>query len=181
MAKLTHKKKTLRKKMRKTRKSRQRGGARGPRTGVLVNLDKIAAHDPNPYVLEVNPENNTKNVFGPSPSAVVAAASHQTWGHKAKKGIFGQSNPKVATDAPKGAMASAWRRITGKKKHAVALPQGSSTPVTAVGAHSNSANPAAGTGLAHGHRTVHNPLVPPPNANAASAPPLPGAVPEETT
>ena len=87
MAKLTHKKRVTRKKTRKV----YRGGVRGPRTGVLINLDKIRAKDPNPYVLEMN-ENETHNVFGPNPASVVKSASQRTM--RGKMGSLGSSMKK---------------------------------------------------------------------------------------
>jgi hypothetical protein len=104
MAKLTHKKRLNTKRVtRKKSRKVQRAGARGPRTGVLVNLNRIRSKNPNPYVLEMN-EDETHNVFGPNPVSVVKKASSQTMGQKMSR--FGSS--------VRGKMGSMGSSVRGK-------------------------------------------------------------------
>ena len=103
MAKLTHKKLNKKRVTRKKTRKAHRGGERGPRTGVLVNLNRIRAKDPNPYVLEMNAD-ESHNIFGPNPVSVVKAASGQTMAHK--MGRLGSS--------VRGKMGSVGSSVRGK-------------------------------------------------------------------
>ena len=132
MAKLTHKKRKLNKKMITRKKSRkvQRGGdGRESRTGVLINLQRIKDKNPNAYVLET--ENG--NVFGPNPATVVKKALGQTMGQKMSRGFASMKKGASSMRGKIGSVGSSMKRGFSSIKDRFSRKKGPATaPATAT-------------------------------------------------